>query len=121
MSLQDLLLRVPPLQDWTEVRVGQGVAHALTAPCHWGLRHLDRAWHWLLRCVPGRGHPQCSADGRSCPEVPWRKRRRRWMQQRMTMPIRPKTELTVTFTRPSRLVWHVTWQNPTGDPKGRLG
>ena len=36
MSLQDLLLRMPPLQDWTEVRAGQGVAHALTAPCRWG-------------------------------------------------------------------------------------
>ena len=30
-----------PLQDWTEVRAGQGEAHALTAPCHWGPRHLD--------------------------------------------------------------------------------
>ena len=26
---------------------GQGVAHALTAPCHWGPQHPDRAWHWL--------------------------------------------------------------------------
>ena len=28
MSPQDLLLCVLPLQDWTEVRLGQGVAHA---------------------------------------------------------------------------------------------
>ena len=30
---QDLLLCVPPLQDWAEVRVGQGIVHALAAPC----------------------------------------------------------------------------------------
>ena len=40
-------VRTPPLQDWTEVRAGQGVAHALTAPCRWGPWHPDRSWHWL--------------------------------------------------------------------------
>ena len=30
---QDLLLRALPLQDWAEVKVGQGVAHALAVPC----------------------------------------------------------------------------------------
>ena len=30
---QDLLLHAPPLQDWAEVKVGQGIAHALAAPC----------------------------------------------------------------------------------------
>ena len=45
--LQDPLLGALPLQDWTEVRVGQDQAHALTAPCRWGPRRLDRAWDWL--------------------------------------------------------------------------
>ena len=63
------MLGVPPLQDWTEVRAGKGEAHALTALCRWGPWHLDRAWDWLWRCVPGRWHPRHSG----CPEVPWRK------------------------------------------------
>ena len=41
------LLGALPLQDWTEVRAGQGIAHALTAPCRWGPRCPDRPWHWL--------------------------------------------------------------------------
>ena len=36
------------------------------------------------------------------------KRRRRWMPWRTMTPIRPKTELTAMFTRPSHLVWHFT-------------
>ena len=38
------------------------------------------------------------------------------MPQRMMMLTRPKIELNVTFTRPSRLVWHITGWNPTADP-----
>ena len=37
----------PPGLDRGQGRVGQGVAHALTAPCRWGPRHPDRPWHWL--------------------------------------------------------------------------
>ena len=48
---------------------------------------------------------QHSADRRSCSGVQWRKKR--WTPQRMMTPTRPKTELAATFTRPSRLVWHV--------------
>ena len=42
--------------------------------------------------------------GKGCPEVPWRKKMRRWMLWGATTPIRPKTELIATSTRPSHLV-----------------
>ena len=49
MSLQDPLLGTLPLQDWTEVRAGQGQAHALTAPCCWGPWCPDRALGLALK------------------------------------------------------------------------
>ena len=119
-SLQDPLLGAPPLQDWTEVRAGQGQAHALTAPRRWGPRCPDWAWDWLWRCVPSRWHPRRSADGKGCPEVPWRKMRKRWTPWRATMPIRPKTELIATSTWPACLVRRAAGWNLIANPTGLL-
>ena len=118
-SFQDPLLGVPPLQDWTKVRAGQGKAHALTAPCRWGPRCLDRTWDWLWRCIPGQWHPQHSADRKGCPEVPWRKRKR-WTPWGATTLIRPKTELIATSTQSARLVRCATRWNLIANPTGLL-
>ena len=48
--------------------------------------------------------PLTFADGKGCPEVPWRKKMRRWTPREATTPIRPKTELIAASTRPSCLV-----------------
>ena len=107
-----MLPKMSPITDQENallnVTPGSPVTRAAPPGLDWGQGRSGRSScsdSPMLLVSPALGSSLALAL-KSCPEVPWRKRRRRWTLQRVMTPIRPKTELIGMSTWPSRLVRH---------------